>query len=130
MSSNARTSHSGNSFFDPPIENYRFYAQKISRKDGKYSSERGISIPETRQTGMFLKQFKKANHGSGLMQDKLGSSGSVYYQRDDSNSDLPYRLSNSQVDDFDRRDSDNMTNDKYSSSLKNSTLVDPREITD
>ena len=26
MSSNARTSHSGNSFFDPPIENYRFYA--------------------------------------------------------------------------------------------------------
>ena len=64
------------------------------------------------------------------MPDKLGSSGSVYYQRDDNNSDVGYRLSNSQVDDFERRGSDNITNDKYSSSLKNSTLVDPREIAD
>ena len=84
MSSNARTSHSGNSFFDPPIENYRFYAQKISSKDGRSSGQRDISIPETRQTGMFLKQIKKANHGSGLMPDKLGSSGSGYYQPADS----------------------------------------------
>ena len=122
------TSHSGNSFFDPQIENYRFYAQKISRKNGRLSSERGISIPETRQTGLFLKQIKKANHGSGLMPDKLGSSGSVYYNPTDS--DIGYRLSNSQVDDFERRGSDNMTNDKYSSSLKNSTLVDPREVAD
>ena len=119
MSSNARTSHSGNSFFDPPIENYRFYAQKISRKD------------ETRQTGMFLKQVKHTNHGSGLMHDKLGSSGSIYYQPKDSESDLGYRLSNSHnshMEDFERRESQNLTDDKYGgcNSMKNSTLIDPR----
>ena len=39
---------------------------------------------------MFLKQMKKG-HGSGMLIDKLGSSGSVYYQPTDS--ELNYRMS-------------------------------------
>ena len=82
---------------------------------------------------MFLKQQKKS-HGSGLMVDKLGSSGSVYYQPTDSEIGNRYSrgvdYSNSHLEDFERNGSDNMTNDKYSSSMKNSTLIDPREIAD
>ena len=77
---------------------------------------------------MFLKQVRKNVDGSGLMPDKLGSSGSVYYQPNDSS--LGYRLSNSHMEGFERRASDNLTNEKYSSSMKNSNSIDQKEIAD
>ena len=69
------------------------------------------------------------------MPDKLGSSGSIYYQPKDSDSDLGYRLSNSHnsnMEDFERRESQNLTDDKYGgcNSMKNSTLIDPRNDVD
>ncbi len=62
-SSDNKTSNSDNSYFDPPIENYRFYYQSGNQGGSTLGTK-------TQQTGFYMKQRKEVESmGDRLLDD-------------------------------------------------------------